>query len=228
MLCIVSSSIGHVLKHILFMQAVALGDAYESLRAKAAFGVDVEGLALATTLIDWQLACHTEGVTQLRLSTPELAKDLGDLPCLDTTVKEAVQLRGASGELHHVLPKLEHLRCADHAHGHQSLRGRHDSLSLLLADAFDHHELSQRHESNCLHTVDAMLQESIEICLVQAGTAMFHWSSQSVQFGGARFIDCCLLVLSDELLLLGFLLSLVGCLHNGLLLACIAVTASSS
>merc|ERR1719502_53355 len=75
-LCIVRTSIGDILQHILAVQTKALGNVYQSFRSKSALSVYVEGLAFCTTLIYRQLACDTEGVAKLCLSTAELAEDL--------------------------------------------------------------------------------------------------------------------------------------------------------
>eukprot|EP00438_Fugacium_kawagutii_P033249 Skav228433 [mRNA] locus=scaffold1325:449192:454675:+ [translate_table: standard] len=49
---IVGASIGHVFQHVLFIQPVSSGNVGQTLRAEGAFGVNVHGLAFATSFAD--------------------------------------------------------------------------------------------------------------------------------------------------------------------------------
>ncbi len=49
------------------------------------------------------LACHTQGVAQLRLATAKLPIQLRDGPSLDAPLKNAVKLLAAGGHVGHVL-----------------------------------------------------------------------------------------------------------------------------
>mmetsp|Transcript_72456 Transcript_72456/g.235364 ORF Transcript_72456/g.235364 Transcript_72456/m.235364 type:complete len:275 (-) Transcript_72456:25-849(-) len=208
MLGIVCPRIGDVLEDVLLVQAVALGDLHQPLRAEGPLCVDVQRLALAPTAVDGQLARHAERVAELGLPTPELAEDLRDLPGLDPTLQQAIQLGGARGDLHHVLAHHQHLRSADHAHGDQLLGRRHDPLRLLVPDALDLKQLAHRHKGQGLHAVDASLQERIEVTLGQIGAPVLGRGAEHLQPRNAGLVRCPFLRLNELLL--------SGCLYNGL------------
>lgn len=108
MVRVVGSGVGDVVKHVLWVQPVALGDLHEALRAECALSVNVQALALAASHVDWELACHAERVAQLRFAGPKFSVDFGNGPSLHSTFKNRVQLlQPRNSQLHG--PKSEQL-----------------------------------------------------------------------------------------------------------------------
>ena len=71
---IVGSSVGYVVQDLLFIEVVALGDRYKSLRSERTFTVDVHGFAFTTTLISRHLTRDAESMTKLGFPSAKLTK----------------------------------------------------------------------------------------------------------------------------------------------------------
>lgn len=80
-----------VVEDLLSIQVESDGDGLDSLWSECVLGVDVENLALASTLRSWQLCSDTESMTKLGLACPELSKCLCDRHTLHTTLEELIK-----------------------------------------------------------------------------------------------------------------------------------------
>ena len=80
-----------VVKDLFWVQLIPLGYALDALWPEGIFGVDVEYFALTTTLGSWELSSHTKGHGQLRLSSSEFTKSLGNRHTFHTSLKEHVK-----------------------------------------------------------------------------------------------------------------------------------------
>ena len=74
---VVGAGVGDVVEDLLAREAVAVRDGEEAHGAEGPFGVDVEAFAFAAAHIEGELACHGEGVADLRFSGSEFAEDFG-------------------------------------------------------------------------------------------------------------------------------------------------------
>ena len=76
MVGVVGPCICDVLKNLGSRKPKSLGYGKQALWAECALCVDIQTLALSTTLVDGQLACDCQHVAQLRLASSELAWEL--------------------------------------------------------------------------------------------------------------------------------------------------------
>mmetsp|Transcript_34704 Transcript_34704/g.107876 ORF Transcript_34704/g.107876 Transcript_34704/m.107876 type:complete len:391 (-) Transcript_34704:51-1223(-) len=219
---VVRAGVRHVLQDVLLVEAVSACNGDEPLRPERALRVDVESLALRAAVLGRHLAGHAQRMAQLGLAAAELPEDLRDLARLDAAAEEAIQLRGARGQHDHLPPDVQHLRGADHAHGHD-LPGRgHDALSLLVADALHLHELPHRHEGDALDAVDAVVDQLLKVRLAEAGSPVRGRRAEPLQPGDAWLVALGLFRLCQLALGargLGELLLLLRRLLSALLLA---------
>mmetsp|Transcript_104242 Transcript_104242/g.290371 ORF Transcript_104242/g.290371 Transcript_104242/m.290371 type:complete len:271 (+) Transcript_104242:482-1294(+) len=188
MLSVVCSGVGYILKHILLVEAVPLGNGHEPLRSECALRVYVERLALAAPVLYGQLAGYAKCVAELGLPATEFAKDLRDLPRFNTAPKEAVQLCRARGQLDHIPAHLQHLRSADHAHRHQLPRSGHDPLGLLVANALNLLQFAHRHEGYGFHAMDAMFHQRGDVCFGKARTLVRRRCTKTLKPGDAWLV----------------------------------------
>jgi len=82
---VICSCIGNIIQHLFSVQAVSLRNSKETNGTESALCIDVKAFTLPTTHVYWELACHCERVTQLRLSRPELPKEFSDRTGFDAT-----------------------------------------------------------------------------------------------------------------------------------------------
>ena len=85
MIRVICSCIGDIIQYFFSVQAVSLCNSEKTNGAESTLRIDVQALSLPTAHVYWELACYGEGMTQLRLSGPELPKEFSDRTGFNTT-----------------------------------------------------------------------------------------------------------------------------------------------
>mmetsp|Transcript_58377 Transcript_58377/g.139196 ORF Transcript_58377/g.139196 Transcript_58377/m.139196 type:complete len:230 (+) Transcript_58377:561-1250(+) len=196
MLRIVGTSISDILQDVLVIQTKPSGNIHEPFWSKCALRINIHSFALGASAFQRKLASDAKGVAELRFPAAKLTKDLCNLACLHASSEKSIQLRRPSGQLHHILPHVQHLCCTHHSHWNHLLCCCKDALRFLLANSLDFHQLPLRHESYGFHAVNTVLDESIEVCLGKACTLMINGSTESLELCDSRIISlfCSLLL----------------------------------
>lgn len=99
MVRIVRPCIRDVVQHLLAVQTQALGDGKQPNRTERPLRVDVQALPLTAAHVHGQLAGHRQGVADLRFTSAELAKQLGDGARLDASAEQRVEVLGAGRDV---------------------------------------------------------------------------------------------------------------------------------
>eukprot|EP01139_Manchomonas_bermudensis_P015171 Amastigsp_a509628_311.p1 type:complete len:384 gc:universal Amastigsp_a509628_311:42-1193(+) len=157
------SRVRDVVQHALAVEAKALCNLHESLGAERALRVDVEALALAATRSKRELARHREGVAELRLARPELAKELGDRAGLDAATEKVVKLGRAGRDVDELLALLVELGRSREPHRHKLGGSRKNLVCLGLRDTLHLEKRFLRGERDGFDGVEASRLELLEI-----------------------------------------------------------------
>lgn len=83
MVGVICTRIGDVIQDFLAVQSISLCNSENTDWAECTLRVDVQAFTLAAAHAHGKLACHSESVTKLGLSSPELAKEFGHGTGLD-------------------------------------------------------------------------------------------------------------------------------------------------
>lgn len=85
MIRVICPRIRDIIQDLFSVQSQALCDGKQSNGTESTLGVDIETFTLPTSHIDRELTCYGKSMTDLGLSCPELAEELGYGAGLDTT-----------------------------------------------------------------------------------------------------------------------------------------------
>jgi hypothetical protein len=85
MICVIRSSVCHIIQDFLAIQTISLCHCQETNWTKSSLCIDVQTLPFTSTHANWQLTSHSQGVTELGLSSAEFTEEFSYGTCLDAT-----------------------------------------------------------------------------------------------------------------------------------------------
>jgi len=166
----------HVFQNIFLVNAKSSGYSHQSLRPECIFSVQVQHLALTTSILPRQLACDCQRVAKLCLARTKFPEHLGYLAWFDTSTKKAVQLCRACRDLEHAPAHVQHVSATHHPNGHQMLSCRHDPLCLLHVHSSDLQQPSQGKKRQCPHLLEKKIVWKTAVYLAAAvGAVVGVW-----------------------------------------------------
>mmetsp|Transcript_75931 Transcript_75931/g.150177 ORF Transcript_75931/g.150177 Transcript_75931/m.150177 type:complete len:241 (-) Transcript_75931:196-918(-) len=168
----------HVFQHIFFVNAESPGNSHQSLWPECVFSVQIQYLALATSVFRGQLTCNRQSVAKLCLTRTEFPIHFGDLAWLDTSTKKAVQLCRACRDLERAPAHMQHVGAIHHPNRHKVLSCRHDPLCFLHIHSFNLQQFLQGNKHQCFHAGNAATSQGCNISHVEARTTMRGWCTK--------------------------------------------------
>ena len=108
-------------------------------------------------MLQTELACDAQGVSELRLACSELSKHLRDAAGFDAAAQQLVQLLGPRCEMNDLRSLLVVLRGGGESERDELGRLRHQLERLRLRDALHRQQRLERRVRDTLHSVVASL-----------------------------------------------------------------------
>lgn len=131
MVRIVGTRVSNIVEDLFAGETITVGNREQTDRTKGTLGVDIQTLAFAAAHIERQLASHSEGVANLRLSSSKFAKELSDTAGFDATREEGIEVLGAGSNGYQFGTALVDFGSGSEAHRHELGCCRVDSVRVV-------------------------------------------------------------------------------------------------